>query len=321
MFSRSDLSDSAQPVRSPNPLKRGSDVSDARRGPIRTNRTQIGRFSDAVRTPLPDRIRAMATRWNYSREELSQALELASQDPAAWLRVVEHDEALGVTAFDFKDRDPRPSQETEETQSLHSLEHQAMLTVSAETSTAFELPPAGPVAARCNRLIDLGSQESEYQGEKKMQRKLLLSWELAEARTDGTPFQISRRFGLSLHEKASLRQFLQAWRGRPFTDEELAGFDLRKLLNAPAMLNIGHTSRNGKDYANILSISPLPKGMSAPDLAVPPVAFDIDADNAPDVLETLSENLQATITASPEWQTRIKSAGDAFAGLDDDVVF
>ncbi len=193
-----------------------------------------------------------------------------------------------------------------------------MLTVSAESSGSFELPPAGPVAARCCRLIDLGSQKGEFQGKATLKRKLLVSWELAELRADGTPFQISRRFTLSLDEKASLRQFLQAWRGRPFSDEELSGFDLRRLLSAPAMLNIGHTNRNGKDYANILSVSPLPKGMTAPDLAAPPVTFDIDAANAPDLIETLSENLQATIAASPEWAARLKAGREREPGSDDE---
>lgn len=195
-----------------------------------------------------------------------------------------------------------------------------MLTVAEDTTTTFELPPAGPVAARCSRVIDLGSQESDYQGEKKMQRKLLLTWELAELRTDNAPFTISRRFGLSLHEKAALRGFLQAWRGRPFSPEELTGFDLRRLLSAPCLLNVMHTSRNGKDYANIISISPLPKGMTAPELSAPGVVFDIDADDAPEVLETLSDNLQATIAASPEWQARIANSEPAFAN-DDDIAF
>lgn len=198
-----------------------------------------------------------------------------------------------------------------------------MLTVSAENSGNFELPPAGAVAARCNRVIDLGSQESTYEGKVSMKRKLLLSWELAELRTDGSPFTISRRFGLSLHENSALRAFLQAWRGRPFTDEELAGFDLRKLINAPCLLNIAHTSRNGKDYANILSISPLPKGMTAPELAAPAVLFDVDDPDAADTLEGLSDGLQATITASPEWKARLAALDGAAAGagFDNDLAF
>lgn len=201
-----------------------------------------------------------------------------------------------------------------------------MLTVSAENSGTFELPPAGAVAARCCRVIDLGSQESTFEGKTSLKRKVLLSWELAELRSDGSPFTISRRFGLSLHENSALRAFLQAWRGRPFSDEELAGFDLRKLINAPCLLNIAHTTRSGKDYANILSISPLPKGMTAPELATPAVLFDIDDPDAADTLETLSEGLQATITGSPEWKARLAALDEA-AGVgaapafDDDLAF
>lgn len=214
---------------------------------------------------------------------------------------------------------PQPKTETVNPQ---PLEKTTMLTVSESKTGNFEMPPSGPIAARCSKLIDLGTQESTYEGETKHQRKLLLSWELAELRTDGTPFVISRRFGLSLHEKAALRGFLQAWRGQPFSAEELAGFDLRRLLSAPCLLNVMHTQRNGKDYANIASISPLPKGMTAPELSAPGVIFDIDAPDAPSVIETLSESLQATIAASPEWQDRIAkgeaSPSTVGAGFDAD---
>ncbi len=201
-----------------------------------------------------------------------------------------------------------------------------MLTVSESKTGNFEMPPAGPIAARCSRLIDLGTQESSFEGETKHQRKVLVTWELAELRSDGTPFVISRRFGLSLHEKAALRGFLQAWRGRPFTAEELAGFDLSKLLSAPCLLNIMHTQRNAKDYANIASISPLPKGMTAPELSAPGVLFDIDAPDAPASFLSLSDNLQTTIASSPEWQARIASGNvieppAAVALVDDDIPF
>jgi hypothetical protein len=204
-----------------------------------------------------------------------------------------------------------------------------MLTVSESKTGTFEMPPSGPIAARCSRLIDLGTQESTYEGERKTQRKILLSWELSELRTDGTPFVISRRFGLSLHEKSALRAFLQAWRGRPFTAEELDLFDLRKLMGAPCLLNIMHTERAGKQYANIASISPLPKGMTAPELSAPPLAFDIEAPDAPAILGTLSDGLQETIIGSPEWQARMTqgdtppppAGGDAFADFADDIPF
>jgi hypothetical protein len=202
-----------------------------------------------------------------------------------------------------------------------------MLTVSESTTGTFELPPAGPTAARCSRLIDLGTQQGAYQGETKFQRKLLLTWEIAETRSDGTPFQISRRFGLSLHEKSALRAFLEAWRGKAFTLEELLGFDLRKLAGAPCMLSLVHADRAGKQYANISAVMPLPKGMTAPTLSTAPVVFDIDDTDTHHVLLDLSESLQATIEQSPEWkahaggEAKREPAGEAIADLTDDIPF
>lgn len=200
-----------------------------------------------------------------------------------------------------------------------------MLTVSAEF-TAFELPPSGPHAARCCAVIDLGSQESSFDGKPRLQRKVLLTWELAEQRADGMPFKVSRRFGLSLHENSALRGFIESWRGRPFTPDELKGFDLRRLLGQPCLLNLAHVERAGRQYANILSISPLPRGMSAPELSGPATLFDLDAPDAEAVLETLSESLQAVITASPEWRARLARERDRMPGEDgvlpdDDIPF
>jgi hypothetical protein len=207
------------------------------------------------------------------------------------------------------------------------FKEKSMLTVSENTTANFELCPAGPTAARCSRLIDLGTHQSEFNGEKKWQRKLLITWELAELRTDGTPFQVSRRFGLSLHEKAALRAFLEAWRGKAFTVEELLGFDLRKLANAPCMLNLVHADRAGKQYANISAVMPLPKGMTAPDLTAAPVVFDIDDSDTHPALIDLSESLQATIEQSPEWkahaggEAKRETAGEASPDFVDDIPF
>lgn len=235
-------------------------------------------------------------------------------------RVPEKTQSYPFRGFSGKQTETRPRKP-------HPIfEEKNMLTVTAPAAGNFELPPAGPTAARCTRLIDLGTQESTYQGGTKRQRKLLITWSLAETRSDGTPHLISRRFGVSLHEKAALRQFLQAWRGRPFTDEELAGFDLRKLLGAPCMLNLIHTARDGKDYCNIASVSPLPKGLPAPDLTMPLVCFDIDDQTTHPALSDLSENLQATIEASPEWKAHASAGGHAApagvaADLEDDIPF
>lgn len=184
-----------------------------------------------------------------------------------------------------------------------SLENIMSLTLT-ESAGNFELPPSGPQAARCIRVIDLGTQTSDFQGEPRSARKVLLTWRLTESRSDGEPFQVSRRFTASLHEKAALRAFLKSWRGRDFTPDELSAFDLGKLLGAPAMLNLAHSERSGRDYADIVSISPLPKGLPPPS----PLGdnegllFDLSDPSTHHHLDELSERLVAQIQDSPEWR-------------------
>lgn len=180
------------------------------------------------------------------------------------------------------------------------------LTIQASTET-FELPPAGATAARCCAVIDLGTQESTYQGEVKHSPKVLLTFELAETRSDGTAHRVSRRMTTSLHPKAQLRAFLEQWRGRAFTEDELAAFNVAKLAGAPCLLNLAHVERNGKQYANILSVSPVPKGMTAPGLQNAPTVFDM---SAPDwqAFAGLSSRMQETISTSPEYKVLKKPA-------------
>ena len=175
--------------------------------------------------------------------------------------------------------------------------------------------PQGVHTARCVRVIDLGTQPREWQGQPKgAVRKVAISWELygededgAPLKTeDGKPLTISKRYTLSLSEKATLRADLESWRGRAFTADELAGFDVAKLLGAPALVNVKHDARDGKTYANVASISPVPKAMrdSVPAATHPLQLFDV---TAPDMklFETFSEKLRQTISGCAEWQKRL----------------
>lgn len=120
--------------------------------------------------------------------------------------------------------------------------------------------PQGVHQAVCCDVVDLGMVESEYQGEKKTVHKIRVVWQISEAMEDGRPFTVSARYTASLHEKARLRADLQSWRGRPFTKEELKDFDTDDVIGGNCLLNVMHESRNGKTYANVSAIMPLPKG-------------------------------------------------------------
>ena len=126
----------------------------------------------------------------------------------------------------------------------------------------FTPAPTGPHPAVCCDVIDLGMWESEWQGKKKQVRKVRLAFQIPELRDDGKRYVVSRMFTLSLGDKAALRKFLQDWRGVPFTEEQLKGFNLTTLIGAPALIQVSHNNKNGdKTYANIDTVMKLPKGL------------------------------------------------------------
>ena len=177
------------------------------------------------------------------------------------------------------------------------------LTVNAGNSGGgdFEQCPAGSFAARCYQIIDLGHQTFEWKGEAKVAPKVRITWELNEMMQDGRPFSISKEYTASIGEKANLRKDLEAWRGRPFSSEELRNFSLENVLGAPCLLGVVHKpSKDGsKVYANVGSVMALPKGMAAPELVNLAVKFDIGTFDQK-VFDSLSSYVQKKILMSKE---------------------
>lgn len=180
------------------------------------------------------------------------------------------------------------------------------LTVSASNDNKdFELVPEGVYIARCIRIIDLGGQTSEVKGKTKTQQKLQLSWELLEdadgekiRMEDDRPFMVHKKYTASLHEMAMLTKDLQAWRGRKFTDAEIAGFDMKNVLGKYCMMQIAHREVGDRVYVNVETIMTTKR---SPEGYNETVYFDLEE---PDfaVFESLSERLQEQIKASPEWE-------------------
>lgn len=132
------------------------------------------------------------------------------------------------------------------------------------TGVSIEKLENGVYTAVSSMIIDLGKQTSEKFG--KTQRKFMMIWNIVgeEVEINGKklPRTMSKEYGYSLGEKSNLRRDLQAWRGQPFTSEELQGFNLLKILNKPCQLQIIKEEKNGNTYNNISSIMALPKGMT-----------------------------------------------------------
>lgn len=146
----------------------------------------------------------------------------------------------------------------------------------------FEPLEAGTHTAICTQIIDVGPQMTNF-GQKDL---VYLRFEIPGERvewkdSDGNDREgsaiIWANYTASLAEKAKLRQHLEAWRGLKFTDEELGGFDMKKLLGVPCTLTVVHREgKNGKVYANVGGISKVMKGIEAPKAEGDLFAFDIE---------------------------------------------
>jgi len=204
------------------------------------------------------------------------------------------------------------------------------------TNSDFKLPPAGSFSARLYRLIDIGTQTTEWMGKKKMQRKIIAMFELHGEdndgqpllTNDGKPLVVSKRYTLSLDEKATLRKDLEAWRGRAFTQEELDGFNLEVLLGKFCMVSITHTEHDGKQYANISSISQVPsalKKLGEPKGINELMIFTLDQFDQ-GKFEKLSEGLQGVIRKSAEYRNIFEPnsppvSSSPMEEMDDDIPF
>lgn len=195
----------------------------------------------------------------------------------------------------------------------------------------FSPMPAGNHIAVCNMVVDLGNQlvRSERYGDK-VKRQIWIRWETPQEELTWTdkdgneqtgPRVIGNAYTLSLHENSALRPVLESWRGRAFTEEERRGFDVSKLLGAPCMLNVIHAESGGKTYANIGSVSPLPKGMEKPVSKIGLLLYD---DENQDTYGQLPEWLQKKINEQvrEEVTTTHYGGGSSYRDdLDDDIPF
>lgn len=147
-----------------------------------------------------------------------------------------------------------------------------------ESSGNYYLVEAGMHQARCYAVVDIGTQDSVYGAKHQM----ILMWVLPDClhvfdeEKGEEAAVLSRFFTSSLSEKANLRVALQSWRGKPFTDAELKGFEMKNVLGAPCLLNVIHETKGENTRANISSISPVMKGQEVPESPLPLHYYEIE---------------------------------------------
>lgn len=176
--------------------------------------------------------------------------------------------------------------------------------------------PEGNHAARLYMLVDLGLHEKTWQGETKIKHLVHLGWELPdELMEDGRPFTISARLTYSMHEKSTLRKFIEGWRGAKFKDEEVAEFDITKLVGRACMVQVAHRkANNGNTYADVIAVTSLPKGMQVPPGVNDPLIYSPESHQQA-IYDRLSPFLKKLISE------RIQDAEANGPVLDDEVPF
>lgn len=199
-------------------------------------------------------------------------------------------------------------------------EYEMSLKASEGEQKPKQLPPAGTHAARCIQVIDLGVQATPF-GDVP---KLRITWELPDEKAvfdekkGEQPFVVSKEYTRSLYEKSNLYKDLVSWRGKEFTEDELRGFDVDKLLGAPCLLSVVHkTTEKNKTFANVSSISKLPKGMACAPQINESVKYQVE-DGRNDVFKSLPTWLQEKIAACQEWSDDPHTEEGLKPGDDDD---
>ena len=131
------------------------------------------------------------------------------------------------------------------------------------------LMESGTYPCVCCGVIDVGTQKTSFNGIEKIKGEFRIVFEfpneLVEIDGEMKPRQLSRRFAKFTNEKSNFGIFMKSWRGRDFSQEELADFDLGNLLGMQGMGCVVHNTskNNGKSYANLDSVIQPIKGMDA----------------------------------------------------------
>lgn len=171
----------------------------------------------------------------------------------------------------------------------------------------FSPVEAGTYLARCFRMVHVGTVMEEFNGESKLLNKVWISWELPTEQREfregegEKPYVLSKEFTLSMHEKATLRLWLENWRGKKFTEDECKAFDITALLGQVCTVTVSHTEKGNRVYANITGLGKAMKGAQIP--AQINETFELNYDNFDvEKFKSLPEFIRKKMESSSQFQ-------------------
>jgi hypothetical protein len=138
--------------------------------------------------------------------------------------------------------------------------------LAKNSDKAFQSHPEGQFVGQCVDVIDMGEELSEFPGKPpKLMPKVAFVYRTGELNDDGVMIDLVAEYTVSLGELANLRAYLEQWRGKPLTDDQIReGVPLEKMEGTWALLSVAHkASKKGRIYAVIVSAVGVPKMMQA----------------------------------------------------------
>ena len=176
------------------------------------------------------------------------------------------------------------------------------------------LPPEGTHFSRCFKMIHVGERPYEQQGEKKTKNSLWVWFELpTEMRVfkeelGEQPMSVNIEYNHVPYETAKIIKHINSWRGKALSPQEIDDFDVSTLLGQPCMITIVHntSAATGKTYANINTISGIPKGLEAPKQINKSYLFDYnDNFDLPNMENNVPQFLQDIMKDTPDWKEKM----------------
>src|SRR5262245_38695076 len=109
------------------------------------------------------------------------------------------------------------------------------MALHAPESKQYPLPDEGSTVGVLADVEDLGVIPG-FEG--KPQHTVKFVFQVEQETEEGERMQVQQRFNFSSNEKAKLRLFLEAWRGKNFASaREMSELDLEKLVGANGIIN------------------------------------------------------------------------------------
>ena len=185
------------------------------------------------------------------------------------------------------------------------------LTTAKSKSNDFKPVPQGTHLGRLYRIVDIGTQQGEWQGKITHQRKIILYFELFGedeqghplVRDDGKPLIITKYYNRSLNEKSTFRKHLQSWLKIDFDTVE--GFNLEDLMGKFAMVSVSnYKGKSGDIKASVDGLAAVPAMLAKhgmPDAVNPIFMFNLDKFDS-EKFSSLSEAIRNMISMSPEYR-------------------